>query len=663
MDPIAFSRSIINNLEFAQSKEWIVTNGIGGYASGTIANLLTRRYHGLLIAALQPPLGRTLLVSKLDETITYANQTIPLFTNRWFGEIFEPHGYQHIEYFHLDGSIPVWAFSISDALLEKRIWMQNGKNTTYVQYHLIRASGALKLSAKAMVNYHDHHAATVGEGWNMQVLKVENGMQVNPFISAVPFRILCPEASVQIHNEWYRNFELLMEKYRGLIDTDDHLFAGELNVTIEPGQTVTFILSSEDNPNLDGRSAYKERKKYEQKLIDLAPTIPGQLSLAADQFIVDRSTSANPDGKSIIAGYHWFGDWGRDTMISLPGLTLATGRTEIARSILSTFSEYIDQGMLPNRFPDAGEKPEYNTVDATLWYFEAIQAYYLKTKDLSLIQTLYPKLEDVITWHLNGTRYGIRVDPQDGLLFAGEGGVQLTWMDAKVGDWVVTPRMGKPVEINALWYNALMVMVDFAKLLDKEYKKYSTLANRVKTNFAKFWNDEGGFLFDGIDTPNGVDKTIRPNQLIAASLSYSPLSKEQQKATVDNATRYLLTPHGLRSLAPTEQGYIGHYGGDMYHRDGAYHQGTVWGWLIGPFISAYLRAYQNPMLAKSFLTPLINQLSDLGVGSIGEIFDGDAPFNPRGCIAQAWSIAEVNRVLDEIAQAEQKIRKSVRKAV
>ncbi|PKO04811.1 MAG: glycogen debranching protein [Chloroflexi bacterium HGW-Chloroflexi-3] len=660
MDVITFSRSIINNLEFAQSKEWIVTNGIGGYASGTIANLLTRRYHGLLIAALQPPLGRTLLVSKLDETISYANQNIPLFTNRWLGEIIEPHGYQNIEFFHLEGSIPVWTFSISDALLEKRIWMQYGSNTTYVQYHLNRASSPLKLSVKTLVNYHDHHTSTDSEGWNVQVLNVENGIQVNPFIGAVPYRILCTDASVQIKNEWYRNFELLLEKYRGLGSTDDHLFAGEFDVTIEPGQSVTFILSSEDNPNLDGRSAHKERKIYEQKLIDLAPTIPGQLSLAADQFIVDRSTSANPDGKSIIAGYHWFGDWGRDTMISLPGLTLSTGRPEIARSILSTFSEYIDQGMLPNRFPDVGDKPEYNTVDATLWYFEAIQAYYSKTKDLSLIQTLYPKLEDIIACHLKGTRYQIHTDPQDGLLFAGEGGVQLTWMDAKVGDWVVTPRMGKPVEINALWYNALMLMANFAKWLEKDNKIYKTLAKRVKTNFGKFWNDEGGYLFDGIDTPNGVDKTIRPNQLIAASLSYSPLSKEQQKAIVDNAVRYLLTSHGLRSLAPTMQSYIGRYGGDMYHRDGAYHQGTVWGWLIGPFISAHLRVYQNPTLVKSFLLPLINQLSDYGLGSIGEIFDGDAPFTPRGCIAQAWSIAEVNRVMDEITMEEQKIRKSVR---
>jgi predicted glycogen debranching enzyme len=390
MDAIAISRSITNNLEFAQSKEWIVTNGIGGYASGTIANLLTRRYHGLLIAALQPPLGRTLLVSKLDETITYANQTIPLFAKRWLGEIIEPHGYQNIEFFHLEGSIPVWTFSISDALLEKRIWMQYGSNTTYVQYHLKRASDPLKLSVKALVNYHDHHAATVGEGWNVQVLNVENGIQINPFYGAVSYRILCTDASVQIKNEWFRNFELILEKYRGLGSIDDHLFAGEFDVTIEPGQSVTFILSSEDNPNLNGKSAYQARKIYEQKLIDLAPALPGQLSLAADQFIVDRSTSANPDGKSIIAGYHWFGDWGRDTMISLPGLTLATGRPEIARSILSTFSEFIDQGMLPNRFPDAGDEPEYNTVDATLWYFEAIQAYYGKTRDLSLVQTLYP---------------------------------------------------------------------------------------------------------------------------------------------------------------------------------------------------------------------------------------------------------------------------------
>lgn len=652
VEAINFSRSIVNNLEFAQSKEWIVTNGIGGYASGTVANLLTRRYHGLLIAALQPPLGRKLLVSKLDETATYANQTVPLFANRWLEGVVEPDGYKNIETFHLEGTIPVWTFAISDALLEKRIWMHYGSNTTYVQYHLKRASALLTLSAKALVNYHDHHAATSGEGWNIQVVKIENGIQINPFFGAASYRILSRDASFQIKNIWYRNFDLLVEKSRGLGSIDDHFLAGELDFTIQPGKSVTIVLSCEDDPNLEGESAYQERKIYEKKLTALAPTIPYQLSLAADQFIVNRTTSTNPNGKSIIAGYPWFGDWGRDTMISLPGLTLATGRPEIARSILSTFSEYIDQGMLPNRFPDAGEEPEYNTVDATLWYFEAIQSYYSKTNDLSLIQTLFPKLEHIITSHIKGTRYQIHVDPQDGLLFAGEDGIQLTWMDAKVGDWVITPRIGKSVEINALWYNALMVMADFAKMLEKDDKKYKTLAKQVKTNFDKFWNGEAGCLFDGIDTPNGVDKTIRPNQLFAASLTYSPLNKNQQKAIVDIAIRYLLTSHGLRSLAPIDTDYIGHYGGNMVQRDEAYHQGTVWGWLIGPFISAHLRVYQNPELAKSFLVPLLNQLSDFGLGSIGEIFVGDSPFTPRGCIAQAWSVAEVIRILGEITKLE-----------
>lgn len=661
MEPIRFSRSIVNHLDFAKSKEWIVTNGIGGYASGTIANLLTRRYHGLLIAALQPPLGRTLLVSKLDETISYANQSIPLFTNQWVDGTIEPDGYKHIDFFQLDGTMPVWTFSIADALLEKRIWMPYGENTTYVQYHLKRATQSMHLHIKALVNYHDHHSSTSGDGWNINIQPVEDGLRIIPFSGATPFQVLCEEASCQPKNEWYHNFELSKERYRGLGSFDDHLFAGEFEVTLQPDQSIAFVLSSEDNPNFDWRTALVNRRKYENNLIDLVPTLPPQLSLAADQFIIRRATAQNPEGKSIIAGYHWFGDWGRDTMISLPGLTLATGRSDIARTILLTYSDYISQGMLPNRFPDASEEPEYNTVDATLWFFEAIQAYYRKTKDQSLIKKIYPKLEEVITYHLKGTRYQIHVDQEDGLLYAGEQGVQLTWMDAKVGSWVITPRTGKAVEINALWYNALRLMSDFSKMIKKDNAVYERLASQVKMNFIKFWNEEDGYLFDVIDSPEGKDKSLRPNQLFAISLTYSPINRDKQKAILDIVTQHLFTAHGLRSLAPFQKGYNGHYGGGIVQRDAAYHQGTVWSWLIGAFVSSHLKVYNQPELAKTFLLPLINQLSDFGLGSIGEIFDGDAPFTPRGCIAQAWSVAEVNRVLDEIALADQKIRNQVRK--
>jgi predicted glycogen debranching enzyme len=385
------------------------------------------------------------------------------------------------------------------------------------------------------------------------------------------------------------------------------------------------------------------------------------LVLAADQFIVSRTLTGSPlgaegdeeeGGSTIIAGYPWFGDWGRDTMIGLPGLTLATGRHEVAARILRTFSHFVDQGMLPNRFPDDGEWPEYNTVDATLWFFEAIRAYHAATADDALLRDLFPVLEDIIEWHQRGTRYQIHLDPADGLLHAGEAGVQLTWMDAKVRDWVVTPRIGKPVEINALWYNALRVMADFARQLDKKTALYVKLGVRAQSGFARFWRDTVGYCYDVIDGPQGDDPALRPNQLLAVSLPYSPLTNTQQRGVVDACARHLLTSYGLRSLAPSDPAYIAHYGGDQHRRDGAYHQGTVWSWLIGPFVSAHLRAFGDREQARSFLEPLIRHLADHGVGSVSEIFDGDPPFTPRGCIAQAWGVAELLRAWQETGDAQ-----------
>jgi predicted glycogen debranching enzyme len=355
------------------------------------------------------------------------------------------------------------------------------------------------------------------------------------------------------------------------------------------------------------------------------------------------------DGRSVIAGYHWFSDWGRDTMIALPGLTLATGRPQIAESILRTFARYVDRGMLPNRFPDAGEAPEYNTVDATLWYFEAIRAYHALTADDQLLRELFPVLKEIIYWHRHGTRYRVHVDPADGLLYAGEPGVQLTWMDAKVGDWVVTPRTGKPVEINALWYNALRAMEGFALRLGRSSASYARAAERALHGFQRYWNDASGYCFDVLDGPQGNDPSLRPNQLLAVSLPHSPLGSAQQRAVVDTCSRRLLTSLGLRSLASEDADYKGHYGGDLRRRDAAYHQGTVWGWMIGPFVSAYLRVYRDPAAALTFLEPFAYHLLDHGLGSISEIFDGDSPFTPRGCIAQAWSVAEVLRAWREVS--------------
>jgi predicted glycogen debranching enzyme len=378
----------------------------------------------------------------------------------------------------------------------------------------------------------------------------------------------------------------------------------------------------------------------------MTPAI-AQLVLAAGQFIVRRCLPAEPEGRSVIAGYPWFSDWGRDTMIGLPGLALATGRHTLAARILRTFAHYLDRGMLPNRFPDGGQAPEYNTVDATLWYFEAIRVYYEATKDDALIRDLYPALREIVEWHLRGTRFQIHMDPADGLLYSGEEGVQLTWMDAKVGDWVVTPRHGKVVEINALWHNALRIMADFSSLLCEPPEPYETLAEQARAGFSRFWNKEAGYCYDVIDGPSGDDPAPRPNQLFAVSLFHSPLSEVQQRAVVDACARHLLTSHGLRGLAPEHPAYIGHYGGDRHTRDSAYHRGTVWGWLIGPFVSAHLRVFRDPATARSFLQPLLQQLASHGLGSLSEVFDGDPPHAPRGCIAQAWTVAEVLRVWHE----------------
>ncbi len=407
------------------------------------------------------------------------------------------------------------------------------------------------------------------------------------------------------------------------------------------------------------RGISKTRGLRDKELIDLFykeskfKTVPSwieQLVLAADRFIVDRPLADVPQGKTIIAGYPWFSDWGRDTMISLPGLTLTTGRFDVARVILQTFAKYIDKGMLPNVFPDRGETPEYNTVDASLWYFEAIRDYFAHTGDKQLLIELYPALVEIIDWHCRGTRYNIHLD-SDGLIYAGEAGVQLTWMDAKVGDWVVTPRIGKPVEINALWYNALIIMSQFASYLDKSDKEYLKLADKTRKGFQRFWNQDLKYCYDVLDSPDGDDNSLRPNQIFAVSLPVSHpdkkiaplLSDRQQKQVVDIVAGHLLTSHGLRSLDPNHPDYVGIYGGNRLQRDGAYHQGTVWGWLIGHFVQAHLKIYQDREVCRSFLKPMSNHLTGGCVGNLSEIFDGDAPFIPRGAFAQAWTVAEVLR--------------------
>jgi predicted glycogen debranching enzyme len=653
-----FGREVCGNLETAEAREWIVTNGIGGFASGTVAGCMTRRYHGLLIAALQPPVGRTHLLACLDETVRYVGADYALGTAQWASGAVEPKGFLNIQSFRLEGMTPVWTYALADALLEKRILMGQGENTTYVEYSLVRASAAIEIEMKALVNYRDFHSSTHAGDWHMRIDPVEDGVKVVAFDGATPFYLKCAGAACERRHEWYRGCFLPVEKERGLDDSEDHLFAALFRTKLAVGKSVTFIASTEaqstTGPNPRAKRAEHDAALLEiwrgsdEKSAECTHWLP-QLVLAADQFIVKRALPEHPDGRSIIAGYHWFGDWGRDAMIALPGLTLATGRADVARQILLAFAGYVDGGMLPNNFPDAGGEPEYNTVDAALWYFEAVRQYFAATQDGRTLLQLFPTLAAMIDAHVRGTRYNIRVDSADGLLYAGAPGVQLTWMDARVGDWVVTPRTGKPVEVNALWINALETIAQFARLLARPSEGYEKLSAKAQRSFQKFWNEERGCCFDVLDVPGvGNDASLRPNQIFAVSLPVSPLNEEQQKAVVDVCAQHLLTSYGLRSLAPKEPGYLGHYSGGPRDRDAAYHQGTVWGWLLGPFVLAHLRVYGDATEAMRLLEPLGISVHMYGLGTLGEIFEGDPPFTPHGCIAQAWTVGEILRAMREI---------------
>jgi predicted glycogen debranching enzyme len=660
-DLISFGPEICNDLAAAEQREWLVTNGIGGFASGTVAGSATRRYHGLLVAALHPPAGRTSLVDGIDELASIDGKSYDLATHRWASGAIGPQGHLAIQSFQLDGLIPVWTYQFGTSRIEKRIWMRLGENTTFVQYTLLESSSPVSLDLKVLVNYRDFHSVTHAGDWRMHVDPVENGVCVTAFDGAFPFYISSANASCEPQHTWYRDFYFSLENQRGLDDREDQLYAALFRAQLEAGQTLTIVLSSEKDAIRNGAAALKEEEKREDKILNAAIELlrnppgetplswPRQLVLAADQFVSRRALPGQLAGKTVIAGYHWFCDWGRDTMIALPGLTLATGRPDIARQILLAFSRFVDGGMLPNNFPDSGAAPEYNTIDATLWYVEAVRQYFAATQDSGTLKKLFPVIEKMVSAHVNGTRYNIHVDPDDGLLYGGGPGVQLTWMDAKIGDWVVTPRTGKPVEVNALWINALESTAQFAKALGTAADVYEQLSAKAKTSFVKFWNTQRKCCFDVLDAPRvGSDPSLRPNQIFAVALNVSPLSFEQQKAVVDICASQLLTPYGLRSLAPSEPGYVGVYSGGPRERDAAYHQGTVWGWLLGPFALAHYRVYKDRTAALAFLEPLGKSIDSYGLGTLAEIFDGDAPHRPRGCIAQAWTVGEVLRAWKEL---------------
>ena len=656
MERIGFGREVTSHLETALTREWLVSNGIGGYAMGTVAGANTRRYHGMLVAALRPPLGRTVLVSKLEATVRLGRDLFPLTTNEYIDGTINPHGYHRLESFGLEGTIPVFTWAIADALIEQRIWMVHGQNTTYITYRLVRASRSIALEVIPLCTYRDSHGKTDARRWTLEVEAVENGLRVNSRRGGVPYWLRASRGTLVPGVVRYWAFRHRVESYRGLDDCEDLFAVGRIDAKLTEGDTLALMLTTARETRVDWLAAYEAEKARQAELLaqaamDDEPAWVRRLVLSADQFIVNRSTDSDPQGKTIIAGYPWFGDWGRDTTVALSGLTLATGRPRVAASILHTLASYLDQGMLPNRFPDGQdadqkvELPDYKTADAALWFFHAVHYYLKMTGDLSLVQTLYPKLVEIVEWHIKGTRYGLSADENDGLLKIGEADAGLTWMNAQDGERIVTPRVGKPVEINALWYNALGSMAHFAAQLEQaeQATRWQNMAAQVAASFdTRFWYKTGGYLYDVLDGPEGDDNTLRPNQVLAVSLPHAPL-KDQEKArsVVNTVARHLHTSYGLRTLSPRDPSYVGRYGGDPAARENAYHQGAVWAWLIGPFATAHFKVYGDGTKARSFLRPFADHLVNRGVGSISEIFDGDPPHTPRGCIASARSVAQV----------------------
>ncbi len=646
---IELGTDICGNFRGSSAREWIETNSIGGYASATVSGANTRRYHGLLVAATRPPLGRVVTLSKFEETLSVDGERFDLSSNQYPGTV-HPEGYKYLKRFRLD-PFPVWTFEVDGIEIERSLFMINGENSSVVRWRAKKGSGRRRqkivLELRPLLAFRDHHHLRREDGGFDGSYEIADGIvSIAPF-AAMPRLYLAHNAgAIEPEGHWYRDLEYAIEQERGFDHREDlyQPFKLEFDLT----QDAVVIASTEERNAADAAEYETAEISRRQGLIEAAGAedqLTARLVLAADQFIVARGT-----GKTVIAGYHWFSDWGRDTMIALNGLTLATGRPDVARSVLIEFSKHISEGMLPNRFPDQGDTPEYNTVDATLWFFEAIRAYVEKTGDVGLVlDGLYEKLVSIIDWHVRGTRYQIHVDT-DGLLYAGEAVVQLTWMDAKIGDWVITPRTGKPVEIQALWYNALCIIAGLAERFDdtKRLQAYRSMAALAKASFnGQFWNDAEGCLFDVVNG-SGKDAAVRPNQIFAVSLTHTMLDPERARQVVDKVESELLTPFGLRSLSPNDPSYAGIYIGSPYDRDAAYHQGTVWGWLIGPFVEAYLRVHKDDVRLTQRVAEIMagfsGHIKEAMVGQVSEIFDADPPHAARGCGAQAWSVAELLRI-------------------
>ena len=661
---------------FYEGSEWLETNGLGGWAGSTIIGCNTRRYHGLLVAATKPPTERMVLLSKLDETIVANNERFELSANLYNNDIIHPNGYQYLTSFTKE-LFPEWLYEVNGIQLKKTVTMVHGENTTIILYEVINANEVFTLELLPLIaarGYHSLQHSYNNIFWNIEFEKAI--FKNKPYEGAPNIFISVPNSNYKHHPSWFYKFNYAVEKYRGLDFEEDLFNHGTISVELKEGDKLGILISTENPINKNAESLLEKERQRKLNLINQLTDKPinpltnkpinpltnkpinlstaQQLTLAADQFIVKR----DEDLKTIIAGYHWFTDWGRDTMISLPGLCLSTGRHEDAQKIIAAFAKNVSMGMLPNRFQDNNEPPEYNNVDGTLWYFIAIHKYLEYTNDTEFIlNEILPVLKYIIDWHFRGTRYNIRVD-EDGLLYAGEKGQQLTWMDARIGDWVVTPRMGKPVEIQALWYNVLNI---FSKLLEmngqeEDARIVCASANKAKKSFLqKFWFEEGDYLYDVIDENGIPDATLRPNQLFAISLPFQLIEDDKAKSILKIVEKKLYTPVGLRSLPKDDTRYECVYGGDAYKRDSCYHQGTVWSWLLGAYVDALmsepgfvgLDGLNGKERAKKVIEDFQYHLNEACIGSVSEIFDADAPHYPRGCVAQAWGVGEILRVIKE----------------
>jgi len=653
---VRFGRAICGDWHQAKQYEWYLSNAMGGYASGTLAGCLTRRYHGLLINPLNQVLDRHLLWAKADATLWLDGQAFPLFSNAWSEHTIEPSGYVNIESFHLDGRLPVWHFAIQGVRLEYRIWMSRSQALSWVGVKLLDKGNAkeLKLTWDLLINYRDHHSQMNHDGFMVDTKRIQPQQLQIAYNEQQQLVLGCCGGEIQPESQWIKNFYLEAEQQRGLASYDNHLKIAKATVVlINKDDRWLGVYGGLEAPEYDDiQLSLSYAQQYQKHLLHnkdenaphaINPRAINALILAADDFIFKRILPDGREGYSIIAGYPWFGDWGRDTMIALPGLTLGIGKTDMAWDILRSYALFIDRGMLPNMFPETDAEARYNTVDAALWYIVATYHTYRSQANKTQLQHLFSALASIITHYTQGTRYGIKLD-NDGLLMAGENKEQLTWMDAKIGDWVVTPRHGKPVEVNALWYNALNMMAFFAEQLDEPKKqvRYQKLAQHCYQGMQRFVRSKEGLeggLYDVLDGPQGNDASIRPNQLFALSLPWLCIEPDQAEQVLSEIKQHLLTSYGLRSLAPSDSAYQPIYQGGVQSRDSAYHQGTVWGWLLGHFAMADYQLHHNQSQALSYLSPLFDHLQDAGLGSLSEIFDAAPPHHARGTPLQAWTVA------------------------